>query len=533
MKLKITYLFVLIISCFTLLHMDCINAYAEESSVDEDEDFCMLDEPVTLTHIYPDKVAFYKDGSRSSKYENVEYHIEGNNMIIQVPYSAGRDALKRAYISFEVTGGTAAFDTEDGVADIFNGTNLVITLEDGRTETYFVTSEYLSGDMPVLFINTSDGRGVNSRTEFTNGTLIIDGNEYAIEVRGRGNVSWWGYDQHGYMIKMDGTESLLGMRPSDKFCILSTYGDTSLVRNLVAMNMAKCMDNMEFVPSQRPIDMFIDGKYMGIFTFSEKIDVGRDRVNLFSDYTYEESLTAYAEDDLYDKSAFLIELGGYAQESHPYGLDHFSTAHIHDAFIKYPEGSELTAEKSAAITGYLRMVDQIVTVRDEKLFDYLAIEDWVDWFIVMEYTNSTDSAFGRSTYLYKRPGGKLYVGPVWDFDKALGNYGMDNPRYDTWCSTESTYGIYQNNLIRCLYMSDAFMEMVQIRWDEKKDQMKQLGLDALDDAADDIAFSRPYNDRLYNKPGLGMLKQIRGFLDRRYAWIDASLHQPGYNRHPY
>lgn len=536
MKNKLYYICTALVMICILAGISNKNVIADDNGSEskityEDEEEDLLDSKIEFTHLYPTELKLCKDGSRSLYYENVSYHVDGNQLIIRIPYSVSESKLKNICVQATIPDGECIFNDGSDFVDLTNEVRLSVSMNDGRCETYFVSTEYLTGDLPVLYLSTDDGCGVNSRTEYVSGNLVFEGVEYPVEVRGRGNVSWWGYDQHGYMLKFDKNVSFFGMLPSDKFCVLSTYGDTSLVRNIVAMNMASCMDKMEYVPNQRLVDMFIDGEYYGVFTFSEKIDIGQDKVNLFSDYTYEESLNAYSDDDPYDELAFLIELGGYSRESVPFGPDHFSTAHIHDAFIKYPSDEKLTYENSELTKSYIRIVDAVLTNRTNYL-DYIELDDWVDWFIVMEYTNSTDSAFQRSTYLYKRPGSKLFLGPVWDFDKALGNYGMDNPKYDTWCSAESDYATYQFSVIHYLYMSDTFMEKVRDRWDEKKDEMKMRGLDALDDAADDVAFSRVYNDMLYHKPGAGRITQIRNFLTTRYNWIEYSTHSYNYNRHP-
>lgn len=226
MKQKIKYYIMLMILCFALLPVMEVNA----DDLEEDDEFSMLDEPIRDTHLYPNKIVFFKDGSKSSKYENVEYHIENNQFIIQVPYSVSRTQLKNAYLQATIENGECVFSSPNSSngksVDLTSEVTLTINMEDGRSESYKVSTEYLTGDLPVLYITTDNGQEIDSRTEYVSGNLVIDGEEYKMEVRGRGNVSWWGYSQHGYMIKLEDAAPLLGFAESDKFCILSTYGDT-------------------------------------------------------------------------------------------------------------------------------------------------------------------------------------------------------------------------------------------------------------------------------------------------------------------
>lgn len=537
-KRHLVLIAIIIISIFSI-------SFSFESSAESDEDD-LLDSPIEFSHLYPTKITFYKGEAGQGSFENVNYHIEADNFIIKVPYSVTESNLRNANIAVYIPDGKCEFIDEAGnplnKVNLLKDSKLVISMNDGRSEVYNLSYEYITGDIDVIYIYTNNHEGVNSREEYVSANLILDGEEYLIDIRGRGNVSWWGYEQHGYMLKFDKNVSLLGFLPAKKYSIISTYGDPSLIRNAVAMKMASCLDNMEYTPKQKPIDLFLDGEYVGIYTLSEKIDVSMDKINLFSDYDYmsykalsDNGLAVASEneikDDKYNDLSFLIELGGYSKGSYSSGPEHFSTYHIRDAYIKYPETEDLTLEQAKLIKEYLTNVDGIIT-RRANYQDYIDIDDWVDWFIIMEYSNSTDSAFQRSTYLYKRPGGKLYLGPVWDFDKAFGNYGMDNPRYDTWCCSESDYAAFQFSPIHYLYQSDDFMYRVQARWDEKKDELKSVGKDAIDDFSDDIAYSRYYNNRVSGKNGSGQVGRIKTFLDTRYNWIDKSIHAYNFNRNP-
>ena len=48
------------------------------------------------------------------------------------------------------------------------------------------------------------------------------------------------------------------------------------------------------------------------------------------------------------------------------------------------------------------------------------MESFCDYFIINEYLTSYDAGL-HSTYFYKDIGGKIKMGPVWDFDGALDN----------------------------------------------------------------------------------------------------------------
>lgn len=53
--------------------------------------------------------------------------------------------------------------------------------------------------------------------------------------------------------------------------------------------------------------------------------------------------------------------------------------------------------------------------------NYIDVDSWVDYYIIQELLANNDMC-SRSTYLYKDKGGKLKMGPVWDFNNICDNY---------------------------------------------------------------------------------------------------------------
>src|SRR5690606_7546841 len=53
--------------------------------------------------------------------------------------------------------------------------------------------------------------------------------------------------------------------------------------------------------------------------------------------------------------------------------------------------------------------------------NYIDVNSLVNWYIVNELRKNNDDIFFSSVYLYKNRNEKLKIGPVWDFDIAIGN----------------------------------------------------------------------------------------------------------------
>lgn len=548
---------------------------------------------VKLNSISADDLSFqfYKTSSRYSTYDDVELTVENDKIIIYIPFDISDQKLTRAFVQFSsdlyecslIAPDSEYVETSSGNYVSVNSLSSNATNRQKKrgvdltkepklrisgnkiNQVYDIKFVRKALDLPILYLSTDTGEDVTDRYNYVSGNVVIDnscgmivsnGSNYAknhqgtfyensykrqqdtiatnnldgasldLSIRGRGNASWWKFDQKSYMLKFDENVSLFGMTNSDHYSLVSTYGDPSLIRNCVAMDIATCMDHLEYTTGQIPVDVFLNGTYLGVYTLSEKIDTDIDKVNLFSDSTYAQ-IKVQKVDDI----PFLLECGGYVKDSYTNGLDYFYTAHSPQLFVKYPDIEERYDDTITYINNYMNAADQAMT-RGYGYEDYIDLDSWIDWFIVMELTNNTDSALCRSTYLYKRADGKLMIGPVWDFDMAFGNYAYDNQTYEYWATAEPIFISAQNHYMSYLYKSNSFMLKVQERWDEKKDEIYETAMDAIDKYAEEVAASRIYNNHVRGSGATSyQVEAIRSFIKHRYNWIDMSIHMSDFNRH--
>ena len=52
---------------------------------------------------------------------------------------------------------------------------------------------------------------------------------------------------------------------------------------------------------------------------------------------------------------------------------------------------------------------------------YIDVDSFVRWYLVNEVFRNVDANMWSSCWMYKPRGGKLFMGPLWDFDLAAGN----------------------------------------------------------------------------------------------------------------
>ena len=83
--------------------------------------------------------------------------------------------------------------------------------------------------------------------------------------------------------------------------------------------------------------------------------------------------------------------------------------------------------------------------------EYIDLPSFVDWWFIEELVRNLDAAVPRSDYMYKDQLGKLFAGPVWDFD-----YSTFIPYGNFVCKN----AIYYNRL----FSDPVFVSLVKDRW---------------------------------------------------------------------
>ena len=407
--------------------------------------------------------------------------------------------------------------------------------ENGERTTYLLTAERIKYPIPLMQIYTDGEAEIKTKTEYVHSKLIIDGVEYQMKIKGRGNASWNVFPKKSYRIKLDDGASLFGLTKNRDFTLTSNYADKSLIRNSVAHTIAATLDGLDFTSVHIPVNLYLNGEYLGVYTFSDKIEEGEGRLD-FTAIEGDEPNTFWKWRDL----GFLCEVGWDFDSENIYNQDYFDAEKVLRIYVKEPESDEPNTPEFSYAKQYILASEKAIIENDgwEGLID---LDSWVDWFIVTEFTFNTESAFYRSCYFWKREGGKLMLGPVWDFDMAFGNHWGDIRGYDGWCTTESTYQYITENWMNFLITYDTFNDAVKERWNEKKEDLLDTALSAIEsystmlDGSEqqnftvwDImdkqigdAFVSPYLYRTYES----QIEYLRKFVIDRYEYMDKRINE--------
>lgn len=336
------------------------------------------------------------------------------------------------------------FAFQDGDGTLF--TQEVVFLQSANLPAIYIETESDSLD----YIHEDKANKENAFIEIVNESGGIDYCEALEYIKGHGNQTW-SFDKRPYQIKLKEESSLLGMGSGDKWLLMANRYDPSHIRNSVVHDLAEAA-GMAYTSKMCYADLYINEEYMGNYQLVEKIDIGSARIDIkdlesennninVSDYKQNSTF----EDDGRRKGVLDMEnprdiTGGYLLERN-YGEKYESKV---SGFITNADEKFIVRSPSYASREQINYISEIVQHAENAILaadgfdketglyytELIDLDSFVKKYLIEELTlNEANGA--TSSWFYKPEDSidnKLYAGPVWDYDKALGRRGdFKNP----------------------------------------------------------------------------------------------------------
>ncbi len=318
--------------------------------------------------------------------------------------------------------------------------------------------------LPVIEISLEGGDEIKSKTQYSRIGLTVrnENGETELEdasaqLRGRGNATWKLMEKKSYKLKLGEKENLLdtGRGKAKDWVLLANHCDQSLIRNQVAFNLARSLDGLEFTTGCRQVEVLINGVYKGVYLLCEQMEVNESRVNIEVDP--EKPDTGY-----------LVELDEYADDDE--GAKENETYVVAGGKM-FSLKSDVTKNQAQYIKGYLQTVHDAIMSGDQALISrYVDLDSCIDAYLVEEFVLNIDVGWS-SFYFYKKPGDdRLYFGPLWDFDLAIGNdKRLFSGGHEGYYVGDDSSDFTQRSIWYGELMNHGwFKKMVRARWEEKK-----------------------------------------------------------------
>lgn len=473
--------------------------------------------PPAIVNSSISKFKFSVDDNKMQIINDIEFKIEDNRITGRIPYYTKLESL---IARFETNASMVKVGETIQISGV-TANNFVepveytVLHEDGSEETYTVEVTNFTG-LPVLFIYTDNKEPIASKDNYVNGTIFFDGaGEFEnltapMRIKGRGN-STWSMPKKPYRIKFDEKQSMAGFPANKDWVLLANYADKTSLRTEVAFNISR-NTSLEYTPRTQHVEVFINDVYNGTYVLTEQLKIGKDRINVTDDgYLLEvDQLSRLDEGDVY-----------------------FTTDRIL-LNIKDPD-VELNSERYNWIRDFVIAAENAlygVNFKDPQngYAKYIDVGSFVDWYLVNEITKNNDAKFFSSCYMNITPGGKLKMGPVWDYDIALGNVNYNN-NYDP-----TGFWIKNSKWISRLFEDPAFVELVKERYNNLRGIILNNIIAELNQDASYLSWSMIENNNkwgtlyTYTWPNDAIwgsynneIQYLKTWLSQRISWLDKAI----------
>lgn len=391
---------------------------------------------LALSVTSPQAAVFYTvDGSEPTE-RSVEY-------VAPIPVSRSLEVRARAFEPNKTPSpivNHVFLSLDQDLSDF--SSNLPIVLLDTWGHGIPGTDSSSYAESRAVFIDTGSGGRAAVSDE------VSHAGRAGIRIRGRSSAQ---FPKKQYKLETwddrndDEDVSLLGLPEESDWVLYGPYSDKALMRNYLAYRWWELLGH--YSVRTRFCEVFLnddhDGKmsyaddYVGVYLLTETIKIGQDRVDI-AELTPQDN----AEPGI--TGGYIIEMGN----ANPGGFASTISGQTVEFSYWDPEAGSLTSAQRQWVRDYIREFE--LTLYGPAFADprdgyaaYTDVASQVDYEIMREFTRNFD---GGSTFFYLDRNGKLTMGPLWDYNMAMGNANYahnDEPGYYTsgWNDSHMAPGV--------------------------------------------------------------------------------------------
>lgn len=304
---------------------------------------------------------------------------------------------------------------------------------------------FTSSNLPILLINTN-GLSIPDEPKIVATLRIIDngpGKRNAltdkptftgkIGIERRGATSQQLFPKKPYGIELRDTSgvnsvnaSLLGMPAEADWVLNATYNDKTLIRETLTYDLNRQMSRF-YTPRYRYCELVLNGNYEGLYILFEKIKRDKSRVNITSI-----KKTDVTGDALTGGYIFKIDkTEGSPSRAWDSPFRNYGKNIL--VQIDRPKPEDLAEEQFQYARNFVTSFENALSgsqFQDSAVGyrRYANAESFVDYMLLTEICRNVDG-YRLSTFFYKdrdSKGGKLVMGPIWDYNLTYGNANYCN-----------------------------------------------------------------------------------------------------------
>ncbi len=314
--------------------------------------------------------------------------------------------------------------------------------------------------------------------------------------------------------------SIFDMPKENDWILNSLAFDPSLIRDFISYELYGKLGN--YSPRGTFCEVVINGVYMGLYVFMEKIKADDGRVNI-------EKMTISDNTEPYLTGGYITKCdkttGGDPVAWSMSGADFIHTS---------PKPEEITPQQNTYIYNQFYSLKNVMTAQNSSITtgypSIIDIPSFVDFMILNEFSSNVDG-YQYSTYFHKDRNGKLRAGPIWDFNLTFGNdifiWGFDRSHTDYWqfrdggnTGARFWQDLFNNSTFNCYFTK---------RWIEVSSTGQPLNYTVLSNRIDQIvqqiSEAELREDSKWNTIGdfAAKISFLKSWIQTRTIWLNSKL----------
>ena len=213
----------------------------------------------------------------------------------------------------------------------------------------------------------------------------------AASISGRGNTSWDG-EKKPFLVKLDEAQDLFGMGAAKNWVLCPNYYDGAYIRNQAGLELAQA-GGIAYSAQAQFVDLYINEEYMGLYQLMERVEAGKNRVDIGKRYLLE--------------------------------IDYQERAEEEEAYITLPNDQPVVIHapgKNRDVDGVQQFFDTFANRMEswDVPVENMDLASFAKMFVMEDIYQDMDFGY-TSHYMYlDLEKGVLTDGPVWDLDNTMG-----------------------------------------------------------------------------------------------------------------
>lgn len=377
----------------------------------------------------------------------------------------------------------------------------------------------ISGTLPVLYIETENRQPVTSKTEYVDAGYWLDpsgkdgveplgsrSEPLPMQIRGRGHSSWNGVKKP-YKIKLGKKTSVMGMPKNKHWALLKPTEST-----VAGLQLGRLM-GMAWTPDFRPVEVVLNGDYIGLYFLTETIRIDGNRVNIYEQPDGETNPELI-------KGGWLVEVDNYRDDCQ-ITIPENSKWNL---TLRYHSPEDLSRAQLKWLTDEFKAINAAIYSADKTSAEwekYIDVESMARFFILQEVMDNPDGFHG-SFYLHKdlADNAKWIAGPVWDLTC------YDRVKTDYTFRMKVHYG-FTPHWIGELIRYESFCKAVESAWRELyPDRISEI-FSYIDATVPPLGEAWRNDDARWDgdpsQSAAWRAEKIKNALDRNIQWFNAHL----------